>query len=78
MCAVSDDENSYTDNHPLRIDLTAGSRAYLLEPQWKPMVEEQALSRIHRIGQTKKVKTIRPFVRNSFEEVRDGPPVPKA
>ncbi|KAK5558978.1 hypothetical protein LTR46_003167 [Exophiala xenobiotica] len=50
------------------IDLTAGSRAYLLEPQWNPMVEEQALARIHRIGQTKKVKTIRYLVRNSFEE----------
>ncbi|EXJ71754.1 uncharacterized protein A1O5_05564 [Cladophialophora psammophila CBS 110553] len=52
------------------LDLTAASRAYLLEPQWNPMIEEQALSRIHRLGQTKEVKTIRYRVRNSFEEVR--------
>jgi SNF2 family DNA or RNA helicase len=41
------------------------------------MVEEQALARIHRIGQTKKVKTIRYLVRNSFEEVRDSSPSTK-
>ncbi|KIW21375.1 hypothetical protein PV08_01955 [Exophiala spinifera] len=50
------------------LDLTAASRAYLLEPQWNPMIEEQALSRIHRLGQTKEVKTVRYRVRNSFEE----------
>ncbi|KAF4339742.1 alpha-1 6-mannosyltransferase subunit [Fusarium beomiforme] len=33
-----------------------------------PTLEEQALARIHRIGQTRKVTTIRFFVRNSFEE----------
>jgi hypothetical protein len=42
--------------------------AYLLEPQWNPMMEEQALCRIHRLGQ-KKVKTIRYRIRGSFEEV---------
>ncbi|EXJ84685.1 hypothetical protein A1O3_05355 [Capronia epimyces CBS 606.96] len=50
------------------LDLTAASRAYLLEPQWNPMIEEQALSRIHRLGQTKEVNTIRYRVRGSFEE----------
>ncbi|KAI1610625.1 P-loop containing nucleoside triphosphate hydrolase protein [Exophiala viscosa] len=50
------------------LDLTAASRAYLLEPQWNPMIEEQALSPIHRLGQTKEVNTIRYRVRNSFEE----------
>ncbi|KAG6999602.1 hypothetical protein G7Y79_00033g067900 [Physcia stellaris] len=35
------------------LDLTAASRAYIMEPQWNPMAEEQALDRIHRIGQTK-------------------------
>ncbi|KAH8587406.1 SNF2 family N-terminal domain-containing protein [Bisporella sp. PMI_857] len=50
------------------LDLTAASRAYLMEPQWNPMTEEQALSRIHRLGQKKEVKTIRYLVRGSFEE----------
>lgn len=43
--------------------------AYLLEPQWNPMMEEQALCRIHRLGQKKEVKTIRYRIRGSFEEV---------
>lgn len=53
-----------------RLDLTAASVAYLLEPQWNPMMEEQALCRIHRLGQRKEVKTIRYRIRGSFEEVR--------
>ena len=41
-----------------------------MEPQWNPMVEDQALDRVHRIGQTKEVTTIRYIVRNTIEEVR--------
>jgi hypothetical protein len=52
-----------------RLDLTAASVAYLLEPQWNPMMEEQALCRIHRLGQHKEVKTIRYRIKGSFEEV---------
>lgn len=51
------------------LDLTTGSRAYLLEPHWNPMIEEQALCRVHRISQKRKVTTIRYLMRNSFEEV---------
>ena len=40
-----------------------------MEPQWNPMAEEQALDRIHRIGQTKPVTTIRYIVRDTWEEV---------
>jgi hypothetical protein len=53
-----------------RLDLTAGSRAYILEPQWNPMVEEQALCRVHRVGQKREVTTVRYLIRGSFEEVR--------
>jgi hypothetical protein len=53
------------------LDLTAASVAYLLEPQWNPMMEEQALCRIHRLGQRKEVKTIRYRIRGSFEAVRE-------
>lgn len=52
-----------------RLDLTAASRAYLLEPHWNPMIEEQALCRVHRVGQKRTVTTIRYLIRNSFEEV---------
>lgn len=33
-----------------------------------PTLEDQALSRIHRLGQTKEVTTVRFFVRDSFEQ----------
>ena len=34
------------------------------------MVEDQALDRVHRIGQTKEVTTVRYIVKNTLEEVR--------
>ena len=40
-----------------------------MEPQWNPTVEEQALARVHRMGQTKPVTTIRFVMENTFEEV---------
>ncbi|KAH7085094.1 SNF2 family N-terminal domain-containing protein [Paraphoma chrysanthemicola] len=50
------------------LDLTAASRVHLLEPQWNPSLEDQALARIHRLGQTRPVTTIRYIMTNSFEE----------
>ncbi|RFU28304.1 hypothetical protein B7463_g8046, partial [Scytalidium lignicola] len=50
------------------LTLTAATRAYLMEPHWNPTLEDQALARIHRMGQTREVTTIRFFVRDSFEE----------
>ena len=50
------------------LDLTAASRAYIMEPQWNPMSESQALDRVHRLGQVKEVVTIRYVMRRSFEE----------
>jgi hypothetical protein len=34
------------------------------------MIEEQALCRVHRVGQQRNVTTIRYLMRDSFEEVR--------
>ncbi|OCL00503.1 uncharacterized protein K441DRAFT_651441 [Cenococcum geophilum 1.58] len=50
------------------LDITAASCAYIMEPQWNPTVEEQALARIHRMGQTKEVTTVRFVMKGSFEE----------
>lgn len=50
------------------LTLTAASHAYLLEPHWNPTVEEQALARIHRMGQKRPVTTVRLYVRDTFEE----------
>lgn len=50
------------------VDLTAASRAYIVEPQWNPMSEIQALDRVYRLGQTKEVTTVKYRMRNTFEE----------
>ncbi|KAI0436417.1 hypothetical protein F4803DRAFT_566867 [Xylaria telfairii] len=51
------------------LDLTAASRAHLLEPQWNPAVEDQALARVHRMGQRRPVITMRYLMKDSIEEV---------
>jgi SWI/SNF-related matrix-associated actin-dependent regulator of chromatin subfamily A3 len=40
-----------------------------MEPQWNPAIEEQALDRIHRIGQTRPVTTVKFIIEKSFEQV---------
>jgi hypothetical protein len=47
-----------------------------MEPQWNPMVEHQALDRLHRIGQKNEVITTRYIVKNSIEQVSAIPPPP--
>ncbi|CCF39113.1 hypothetical protein CH063_10031 [Colletotrichum higginsianum] len=39
-----------------------------MEPHWNPMVEAQAIARVHRIGQTRPVMATRYVTRNSIEE----------
>jgi SNF2 family DNA or RNA helicase len=51
------------------LTLTAASYAFLMEPHWNPTLEDQALARIHRLGQKNKVTTVRFVVRDSFEQV---------
>jgi len=53
-----------------RIDLTVATYVHLMEPQYNPMTEEQALARVHRIGQKKQVTTIRYIMKDSYEQVR--------
>ncbi|KAI3472385.1 hypothetical protein Pfo_029146 [Paulownia fortunei] len=50
------------------INLTAASTVYLLEPWWNPAVEEQAMDRVHRIGQKDDVKIVRMIAINTIEE----------
>lgn len=59
-----------TSTNVTRLDLTAASRVHLLEPQWSPMAEEQALDRVHRMGQRREVIATRYIVKDSIEEVR--------
>ncbi|MBN2611490.1 MAG: hypothetical protein JXB00_08035 [Bacteroidales bacterium] len=50
------------------LNLTAADYVFLLYPWWNPAVEQQALSRAHRIGQDKKVFVYRFIAKDSIEE----------
>ena len=52
-----------------RLNLTAANHVFLMEPQWNPMIEDQALDRVYRIGQKKEVTTTRYVVKKTLEEV---------
>ncbi|KAK5081904.1 hypothetical protein LTR70_009239 [Exophiala xenobiotica] len=47
------------------LDLTAANHAFLLEPQWNPVLEEQALARVHRIGQKRPVRLVRLIMKDT-------------
>ena len=50
------------------LNLTVASTVLLCEPWWNPFVEEQAIDRVHRIGQTRPVKIYRLSVPGTVEE----------
>lgn len=50
------------------LNLTAASYVVLYDPWWNPAVENQAIDRTHRIGQTNKVIAYRLLMRDSVEE----------
>ncbi|AEO66984.1 uncharacterized protein THITE_2115624 [Thermothielavioides terrestris NRRL 8126] len=52
----------------LGLNLTAGNSVYVMEPQFNPAAEAQAVDRVHRLGQTRAVRTVRFVMRDSFEE----------
>ena len=52
-----------------RLNLTIANCVYILEPQWNPMVENQAIGRVLRLGQKRNVKVVRYIVKGTVEEV---------
>lgn len=52
----------------LGLNLTAGNNVYVMEPQYNPAAEAQAVDRVHRIGQKRPVRIIRYIMENSIEE----------
>lgn len=50
------------------LNLQAASHVLILEPWWNPAVENQAIQRSHRIGQTRPVTAVRFATRDTIEE----------
>ncbi|KAH8665633.1 SNF2 family N-terminal domain-containing protein [Ilyonectria robusta] len=49
------------------IDLISACHVHILEPQWNPMTESQAIGRVHRFGQKQRVTVTRYIVKKSIE-----------
>ncbi len=50
------------------LNLIAADYVFLTDPWWNPAIEQQAIARAHRIGQTKNVMVTRFITKNSIEE----------
>ncbi len=50
------------------LNLTAADYVFLVDPWWNPAVENQAIDRCYRIGQTKKVMAYKMICKNTIEE----------
>ncbi|KAJ3333856.1 DNA repair protein rad16, partial [Gonapodya sp. JEL0774] len=51
----------------IALNLTEASNVFLMDPWWNPAVEEQAMDRIHRLGQHRPIKITRIIIENSIE-----------
>lgn len=52
------------------LNLTSANRVFIVEPQWNPSVEYQAIARALRIGQKQPVIVTRYLVNQTVEQVR--------
>ncbi|KAM7190801.1 SNF2 family N-terminal domain containing protein [Naviculisporaceae sp. PSN 640] len=50
------------------LNLTAANRIFIVEPQWNPSVENQAIARAIRLRQEKKVQVTRYYIMGTIEE----------
>lgn len=50
------------------LNLEQANYVYLVDPWWNPAVENQAIDRVHRLGQTKNVTAIRMICPDTVEE----------
>jgi SNF2 family DNA or RNA helicase len=50
------------------LNLTAADYVYIVDPWWNPAVEQQAIDRTHRIGQTKNIIAYRFICKDTVEE----------
>jgi SNF2 family DNA or RNA helicase len=75
--AVDDFRDHRMDNRIMLVSLKAGnaglnlnmaSQVIILDPFWNPYIEEQAIDRAHRLGQTRPVKVHRVLITNTVED----------
>jgi SNF2 family DNA or RNA helicase len=72
--------NQFVDNNDVRVflislkaggfglNLTVADYVYLIDPWWNPAAEAQAIDRVHRIGQDKKVFAYKMICKDTIEE----------
>ena len=49
------------------LNLARASRCFIMDPWWCPATEDQAIDRVHRLGQTRHVVCVRFFVKGTVE-----------
>jgi len=50
------------------LNLTAASYVFIVDPWWNPAVEQQAIDRTHRIGQTNNIFAYRMICKDTIED----------
>ena len=50
------------------LNLVSANNVFIIDPWWNPAVEDQAIERVHRIGQNKDVNVYRFVMKDSVEE----------
>merc|ERR1719163_2554209 len=50
------------------LNLTAADHVLLIDPWWNPAVEDQAVDRLHRLGQRRPVRALRFVAERTVEE----------
>ena len=61
----------FLTNFPViyRLNLSCANRIHIVEPQWNPTVEAQAIGRALRLGQERHVTVIRYIMEETVEQV---------
>lgn len=54
------------------LNLTVANQVHIVEPQWNPSVEEQAVARAVRMGQKREVTIYRYVLQNTVEQVSEA------
>ena len=60
-----------------RLNLTCANRVFIVELQWNPSVESQAIARAIRLGQENEVQVTRYIIKDTVEEVGCSPKTPE-